>query len=42
MMTKHLGREKLETYMKTVGQEVREGRAEVALELQIGGGEGGE
>ena len=42
MMTKHLGREKLETYMRTVGQEVREGRAEGALELQRGGGEGGE
>ena len=38
MMTKHLGREKLETYMKTIGQEMREGRAEEALELQRGGG----
>ena len=38
MMTKHLGREKLETYMRAVGQEVREGRAEGALELQKGGG----
>ena len=42
MMTKHLGREKLETYMRTVGQEVREGRAEGALELQRGRGEEGE
>ena len=38
MMTKHLGREKLETYMRAVGQEAREGRAEEALELQKGGG----
>ena len=42
LMTKHLGWEKLETYMRTVGQEVREGRAEGAVELQRGGGEEGE
>ena len=34
MMTKHLGRSKLQTYMRKIGQEEKTGKAQEALELQ--------